>query len=177
MMNLLRDIVKDIKAVDAHWLRVVLSNRGFHALMCYRIAHLLWRARIPLIPLILTRAVQMLYGIDIDWRAEIAGVCIVHGFGLVIGQGAVVGEGCRLYHGVTLGIASKEEDGFPCLGRNVLVGAGAKILGPVRIGDNVKVGANSVVITDIPPGATVGGVPARVIRKSANAFDYGVNLG
>lgn len=84
--------------------------------------------------------------------------------GVVIGAGAVIGRGCRIYHGVTLGISHRDNDGFPVLGENVLVGAGAKILGPIVVGNGAKIGANSVVLSDVPAGASAIGVPARVVQ-------------
>jgi serine O-acetyltransferase len=97
-----QNIKDDIRRVPGHWLRVLLTNRGVHALICYRISHFLWKHKIPLIPLILTRIIQILYGIDIDWRSKISGGClIVHGVGLVIGNGVVIGKNAKIYHGVT----------------------------------------------------------------------------
>lgn len=154
----------DILAVTGgNKLKIFLTNRGFHALLFYRISNKLWKLKIPLLPLILTRVVQIVYGIDIDYRAKIKGGCvIVHGVGLVIGQGAEIGEHCKLYHGVTLGISHShsKQDGFPSIGNNVLIGAGAKLLGEISIGDNVKVGANSVVTINVPENKTVFGIPA-----------------
>jgi Serine acetyltransferase len=163
-----QNIKDDIRRVPGHWLRVLLTNRGVHALICYRISHFLWKHKIPLIPLILTRIIQILYGIDIDWRSKISGGClIVHGVGLVIGNGVVIGKNAKIYHGVTLGIKDngRQDDGFPIVGQNVLIGSGAKILGNVKIGDNVKIGANSVVLHDVPDNCTVMGIPANVIKK------------
>ena len=153
-------------------LAVVLSNRGFQAVLLYRISHALWKAHIPLLPLIFTRIAQHLFAVDIDYAAELGpGVVIVHGFGLVIGRGASVEGNCCLFHGVTLGnrgsewIGSDVPDGQPVLERDVMVGAGAKILGPIRIGRNTVVGANAVVICDVPPCSIVAGVPARIIGR------------
>lgn len=166
LMQIVKDILDDLEAVDSHKLKVFISNRGFHALLVYRIANLFYRMRIPLLPMILTRIIQIVYSIDIDWRAKIeGGVVIVHGVGLVIGQGASIGAGTKLYHGVTLGISHSVEDGFPKVGRNVLIGAGAKILGKVHVGDNAKIGANAVVVSDVPSNAVAVGIPAKIKRS------------
>lgn len=165
----LKEIKKDLKAVQTGKFMAILANRGFHALLVYRISRFLWERKVPVISLILTRIVQILYGVDIDYRAKIGGGCmIIHGYGLVIGCGSVIGENARLYHGVTLGIVDEETDGgYPTIGHNVIVGCGAKILGTIRIGNGVKIGANAVVMKDIPDFCTAVGIPARVVTKSA----------
>lgn len=157
----------DATALGMSLFKACLTNRGFQALAAYRYARALHLRRLPLLPLLLTRAVQILYGIDIDWRAHIEpGVVIRHGVGIVVGQGARVGTGSILYHGVTLGYTGDPaRGGLPRVGRNVLLGAGAVVLGPVTVEDGVRVGANSVVLTDVPPNATVVGNPARIIRR------------
>jgi serine O-acetyltransferase len=164
---MIREIKADIRAVESGRLKAIISNRGFHALLFYRLANFLWHKHIPVIPLILTRVIQILYGIDIDWRARIgAGCVIVHGVGVVIGMGATIGPGTKIYHGVTLGIAhSGNADGFPTIGRNCLIGAGAKVLGNITIGDNARVGANAVVLKDIPSYAIAVGVPAQILTR------------
>lgn len=159
-----KDIRLDMSAVgDNNKFKVFLTNRGFHALLFYRISNKLWKMKIPLLPLILTRIIQIIYAIDIDYRADIKGGCVIfHGVGLVIGQGSKIGKNVRLYHGVTLGISHSisKPDGFPSLGDNVIVGAGAKLLGKIKIGANVKIGANSVVTSNIPDNSTALGIPA-----------------
>lgn len=164
-----RELAKDIEKVEFHPAKAVLINKGVQALISYRLANRLWRLKIPLIPLILTRISQILYGIDISYKAQIdAGCHIIHGYGLVIGDGVKVGENATFFHGVTLGIKCTgfKEDGFPELGDNVFVGCGAKILGPISIGDNVKIGANAVVLNDVPSNSTAVGIPARVKKKA-----------
>ena len=165
---MLREVKEDMKMVRENWVKVILSNRGFHALLAYRVSHLLWKAKVPMLPLIITRIIQILYGIDIDWRAKIAGGClIVHGMGVVIGRGVVIGKNAKIFHGVTLGIRDdgKDNDGFPVVGDNVFIGCGAKLLGNIHVGDNAKIGANAVVIDDVPPSHTAVGIPAKIIRK------------
>lgn len=156
----------DIACVEVSWVQCVLSNRGFHALLVYRLSNWLYKRRIPLVPMILTRIIQILYAIDKDYRAEVrGGVVIVHGMGLVIGAGALLeGDHTKLYHGVTLGVSESDGDrGFPSVGRGVLIGAGAKVLGNVQIGNKAKIGANAVVLKDVPEGCVAVGIPARII--------------
>lgn len=149
-----------------------VTNRGFHSILLYRLSHGMWKCGVPVLPAILTRVAQHLFAVDIDVAAELGpGIVIVHGFGLVIGRGARIEGGCCLFHGVTLGnrgsewVGSDIPDGQPVLEQNILVGAGAKILGPIRVGRNTVIGANAVVLKDVPPCSIVAGVPARVVGK------------
>ncbi|RXZ83383.1 serine acetyltransferase [Paenibacillaceae bacterium] len=163
---MLTELRQDLRAAKGSALSTILANRGFHALLFYRISRMLWKRKIPLIPLVLTRFIQVLYSIDIDYRARIEGGCIiVHGCGLVIGKGAVVGRNAKLYHGVTLGASHGSKGGFPMLGDNVMVGCGAKLLGKITVGSNVMIGANAVVVENIPNDCTAIGIPAKVIRN------------
>lgn len=150
----------------------LLGNRGLQAIFFYRISHALHQRRVPLLPQILTRFVQHLFAVDIDPGADLGpGVVIVHGFGLVIGSAVRVEGDCCLFHGVTLGdrgsewVGSDEPDGHPVVERGVIIGAGAKILGPIRIGRNTVIGANAVVLRDVPPNSIVAGIPARVVGR------------
>ena len=106
-------------------------------------------------------------GIEIHPGAKIGnGLFIDHGMGIVIGETAEIGDNCTIYHGVTLGGTGKESGKrHPTIGNNVLIGAGAKVLGPIRVGDNAMIGANSVVLRDIPPETTVTGIPGRMVRQ------------
>ena len=146
---------------------VALTYSGLHALICHRIGHRIYNAGVPLIPAIISTVVKIICGIEIHPAAKIAGgVCIDHGVGLVIGETAEVGPGCLLYQGVTLGGTGKEKGKrHPTLGTGVVVGAGAKVLGAITIGDYAKIGANSVVLKPVPSHAIVVGVPGRVIKK------------
>ncbi|MDX1918728.1 MAG: serine O-acetyltransferase [Candidatus Caenarcaniphilales bacterium] len=166
------EIKLDILAVNAAPVRVITCNRGFQALLFYRIAHRLQEWGVPLFPLILTRIMIILYGIELDPKAEIAGGCeIIHGIGLVVGWGAKIGPGCKLFHGVTLGIVDFDWDGdFPLLEEGVIVGAGAKLLGRIRIGKGAKIGANAVVLKDVPAGSVAVGVPAKIIEDRIKAI-------
>lgn len=148
-------------------LEVLLLYSGLHALMCYRWSHFLYRHRLFFLARATSQLARFLTGIEIHPGAQIGrGVLIDHGSGVVIGETAVVGDGCTIYQGVTLGGTGKDKGKrHPTLGRNVLVGAGAKILGPFSVGDNVKIAAGAVVLDPIPANCTAVGVPARVVRR------------
>lgn len=161
-----------IKVSRAKLVALVLTNRGLHAVFIYRIAHSLHRRNIPVLPLVFARFSQLFFAVDISPSAELGpGIVITHGFGLVIGGKVKIEGPCYLYHGVTLGargvrwIDGSREEGHPTVESGVLFGAGAKVLGPIRIGKGSIVGANAVVIEDVPPHAVVAGVPARVVRQ------------
>ena len=146
---------------------VILSYPGFHALVAHRAIHALHRAGIPLLPRFLSQWVRFTTGIEIHPGATLgAGVFIDHGMGVVIGETAEVGDGCTIYHGVTLGGTSLQRTKrHPTLGRDVVVGSGAAILGAISVGDGARIGANSVVVKDVPPNATVVGIPGRVVLQ------------
>jgi serine O-acetyltransferase len=147
-------------------LEVLLTYAGFHALLAYRLAHWLRGKRVPFVPRAISQLARWLTGIEIHPGARIGlGFFIDHGMGVVIGETAEVGDFVTLFQGVTLGGTGKERGKrHPTIGNHVVVGAGAKILGAIRIGDNVKIGANSVVLKSVPPHSTVIGVPARIIK-------------
>ncbi len=153
-------------------LEVLLTYPGLHAVWAHRVAHRLWRWRLKLIARVLSQLTRWLTGIEIHPGATIGNRFFIdHGMGVVIGETAEIGDGCTLYHGVTLGGTTWEKaKRHPTLGKNVVVGAGAKILGPITIGDNARVGSNSVVVKDVPADATVVGIPGRVViaRDDAN---------
>jgi len=143
---------------------------GFHAILAHRVNHALWRLGFRFLARALSQIVRFLTGIEIHPGAKIGRrVVIDHGMGVVIGETAEVGDDCVLYQGVTLGGTGKEKGKrHPTLGRGVLVGAGAKVLGAITVGDYAKIGAGAVVLRDVPPHATVVGVPGRAVRR---AFD------
>jgi serine O-acetyltransferase len=149
------------------WWEVVFLYPGLHALWLHRIAHGLWRRGFKWLGRWVSTFSRWWTGIEIHPAARIGpGFFIDHGMGVVIGETAEIGENVTLYHGVTLGGTSwKKEKRHPTLGNNVVVGAGAKILGPITIGDNTRIGANSVVVKDVPPNSVVVGVPGRVRGK------------
>jgi serine O-acetyltransferase len=135
----------------------ILGNRGFHALLCYRIGHRVSGTLFSPIGFILTRLCQILYGIDLDPKAKIAGgVIIYHGVGIVVGGGVTIEPSVILFHGVTIGIKrSGHRDGYPHIESGVIIGTGAALLGPIRIGANTYIGANTVVTQDIPASSVV----------------------
>lgn len=147
-------------------LEVILTYAGFHALLAYRITHWLKARDIPILPRVISQLARWVTGVEIHPSAKIGtGFFIDHGMGVVIGETAEIGDYVTLFQGVTLGGTGKERGKrHPTLGNHVVVGAGAKILGGITIGDNVKIGANSVVLKNVAANSTVIGVPARVIK-------------
>lgn len=170
---MLKGLKTDIRAIRERdpaarsSLEVLLLYSGLHALMWYRWSHFLYRHRLFFLARATSQLARFLTGIEIHPGAQIGrGVLIDHGSGVVIGETAVVGDGCTIYQGVTLGGTGKDKGKrHPTLGRNVLVGAGAKILGPFSVGDNVKIAAGAVVLDPIPANCTAVGVPARIVRR------------
>src|SRR5437660_6446387 len=147
-------------------LEVILTYAGFHALIAYRLAHWLHVWGVPSLPRLVSQVARLFTGVEIHPAAKIGrGFFIDHGTGVVIGETAEIGDYVTLFQGVTLGGTGKERGKrHPTLGNHVVVGAGAKILGGITIGDNVKIGANSVVLKNVAANSTVIGVPARVIK-------------
>lgn len=137
---------------------------GFHALLMHRMNHWLWRHGLRWLARFFSQFARWVTGIEIHPGARIGRRFFIdHGMGVVIGETAEIGDDCTLYHGVTLGGTSWEAGKrHPTLGNDVVVGAGAKILGPLMVGDGARIGSNAVVIKEVPPGATMVGVPARV---------------
>jgi serine O-acetyltransferase len=158
-------------------LEVLLTYSGFHAIVLHRLSHALRRARVPVIPRLLSQIGRFLTGVEIHPAARIGpGFFIDHGTGVVIGETAEIGESVILFQGVTLGGTGKERGKrHPTLGSHVVVGAGAKVLGPITIGDHVKIGANSVVLRSVPAHSTVVGVPGRIIKGEADAPERSLN--
>lgn len=148
-------------------LEVIFCYPGFHALLLHRIAHKLWVWKIPVIPRLISTISRFFTGIDIHPGATIGRRFFIdHGMGVVIGETTEIGDDCLLYQGVTLGgTSSKAEKRHPTLGRGVVVGAGAKVLGNIKIGNYSKIGAGSVVVNDVPEHATVVGIPGKVVMQ------------
>jgi serine O-acetyltransferase len=144
---------------------ILLAYPGFHAILSHRIAHKLWVWGVPVIPRWMSHVARFLTGIEIHPGATIGkGFFIDHGMGVVIGETTQIGDYVTLYQGVTLGGTGKERGKrHPTIGNNVLVSVGAKVLGAIEIGDNVKIGAGSVVLRGVPPNSTVVGVPGWVV--------------
>lgn len=148
-------------------LEVFLLYPSINALIVYRIAHKLYNKKCFFLARLLSQLARFFTGIEIHPGAKIGkGLFIDHGMGVVIGETAEVGENVTIYHGVTLGGTGKDKGKrHPTVKDNVIIGAGAKVLGPITIGNNVKVGANSVVLKDVPDNATAVGMPAKIIIK------------
>ncbi len=147
---------------------ILLTYSGLHAVLIYRMAHKLHEDKFYTLARALSQFGKFLTGIEIHPGAKIGkGLFIDHGTGVVIGETAEIGDNCILYQGVTLGGTGKGKGKrHPTLGNNVMVGCGAKVLGPFKIGDNVKIAANSVVLDAIPDNSTAVGAPARVVRRN-----------
>src|SRR5467141_4458434 len=155
-------------AARSTW-EVITCYPGFHALLIHRLAHWLWRIKMRWFARFVSHVSRFLTGIEIHPGAKIGRrVFIDHGMGVVIGETAELGDDCTLYHGVTLGGTTwNKGKRHPTLGRGVVIGAGAKLLGPITIGDGARIGSNAVVVKDVPPGATAIGIPARIVEKKA----------
>lgn len=148
-------------------LEVALLYSGYHAVLAYRIAHMLHLRGYTTAARAISQSAKMFTGIEIHPGATIGkGLFIDHGTGVVIGETAEIGDNCTLYQGVTLGGTGKDVGKrHPTLGNNVMVGAGAKILGPFKVGDNSKIAANAVVLSEVPSDSTAVGIPARIVKR------------
>lgn len=148
-------------------LEVLLCYPGLHALLWHRLAHGLWRVRLYLLGRLMSHIGRFLTGIEIHPGARIGRRLVIdHGMGVVIGETAEIGDDVYLYHQVTLGGTSLSHGKrHPTVGNNVIIGAGAKVLGPFRVGDNARIGANAVVLAEVPAGTTVVGIPARPVER------------
>jgi serine O-acetyltransferase len=166
-------IIKERDPACRGTLEILLCYPGFHALVLHRVSHRLWRVGMPLPARLLSQVGRLLTGVEIHPGARIGrGVFIDHGMGVVIGETAVVGDQCLLYQGVTLGGTGKQHGKrHPTLRDNVVVGAGAKVLGAITVGSNTRIGAGSVLLRDVGPDSTVVGIPGRVIHQSGVRID------
>jgi len=149
-------------------LEILLCYSGLHALWFYRLNHWLWNHRMRLLSRWLSQVARLLTGIEIHPAAQIGRrLFIDHGMGVVIGETTVIGDDVTLYQGVTLGGTGKEKGKrHPTIGNSVVVGAGARILGNIRVGDNCRVGAGSVVLRDVPDNSTIVGVPGHIVLRA-----------
>ncbi len=166
--NLRNDInaIKERDPAARSSFEVFMLYPGVHAIIWHRLAHSLYSAKWFFLARLISQTVRFYTGIEIHPGAQIGnGVFIDHGCGVVIGETAVVGDGCTIYQGTTLGGTGKEKGKrHPTLGKNVMVGAGAKILGPFNVGDNCKIAAGAVLLFELPEDSTAVGVPARAVR-------------
>ena len=160
-------VIRDRDPAATSDLEVALLYSGFHAVLLYRVSHKLYENKKFFAARLVSQGARFLTGIEIHPGAKIGrGLFIDHGSGVVIGETTEIGDNCTLYQGVTLGGTGKHVGKrHPTLGNNVMVGSGAKVLGPFRIGDNTKIAANAVVLNEIPDNCTAVGIPARVVRK------------
>lgn len=170
MFNYIKSDIKAIFDRDPaanNIVEVVLTYSGFHAITIHRFSHFLYKLGLRTIPRIISQIARFLTGIEIHPGAKIGkGFFIDHGLGVVIGETTEIGDNVTIYQGVTLGGTGKEKGKrHPTIGDNVLIGAGAKVLGSITVGNNSKIGAGSVVLRDVPENSTVVGIPGRVIQR------------
>lgn len=179
-MGLLADAKSIAKRDPAakNFLTVILLYPGFHILIYHRVAHAFYRAHLYFIARIISQVGRFWTGIEIHPGAKIGnGLFIDHGMGVVIGETAEIGDHCTIYHNVTLGGTGKHKGKrHPTLGHNVLVGAGAKLLGPFKVGDGAMIGANAVVLHNVPENGTVVGVPGKLVRQQGKPVDHSTLL-
>lgn len=164
---------KDRDPAAKNLFEVALLYSGVHAIIAYRISHFLLKMNVPFLPRLISQFAKFLTGIEIHPGATIGrGLFIDHGIGVVIGETSIIGNNVTLFQGVTLGGTGKEKGKrHPTVGDNVVIGAGAKVLGNIEVGANSYVGANAVVVKNVPPNATIVGVPGRVARQDGKRID------
>jgi serine O-acetyltransferase len=175
MIRFIKNLYEDAKNIQnkdpaaKNIFYVIFLYQGFHILIMHRIAHLLYKLNLKFLARLISQIGRFLTGIEIHPGAKIGRrLFIDHGMGIVIGETTEIGNDCTIYHGVTLGGTGKDKNKrHPTIGSNIMVGCGAKILGPINIGDNVKVGANAVVLHSVPSNSTVVGIPGRIIQKDS----------
>ncbi|MHB0976176.1 MAG: serine O-acetyltransferase [Candidatus Aquicultorales bacterium] len=176
MFNTLREEMRTIFDKDPaarSWVEILFTYPGFHAIVLHRVAHWFFRHRVPFLPRVISQFSRFMTGIEIHPGANIGRRFFIdHGMGVVIGETAEIGDDVLLYQGVTLGGTGHEKGKrHPTLGHNVVVGAGAKVLGAITVGDNAKIGAGSVVVKSVPAETTVVGVPGRIVLRHAEFAD------
>lgn len=164
---------KDKDPAAKGYLEIVLLYSGLHSIVAYRISHTLFKAKIPFLPRLISQLSRFLTGIEIHPGAQIGkGLFIDHGMGVVIGETSIIGDNVTLFQGVTLGGTGKEcGKRHPTLGNDIVVGAGAKVLGNITIGDNSYIGANAVILRDVPENSTVVGVPGHITKQDGKKLD------
>ena len=159
-------------------LEIFLLYQGVHATLYHRLAHWLYCHNRKFLARFVSQWSRFWTGIEIHPGAKIGRRLVIdHGMGIVIGETAEVGDDCLIYHGVTLGGTGKDQGKrHPTIGNNVMISCGAKVLGPFKVGDNSRIAANAVVLSEIPPDATAVGVPARVVRIAGEKVNYASNV-
>lgn len=164
---------KDKDPASKGYLQIILLYPGLHALIVHRITHLMWKSHFRLLARFIAQTSRMITGIEIHPGAQIGdGLFIDHGMGVVIGETTIIGNNVTLFQGVTLGGTGKETGKrHPTLGNNIVIGGGAKILGNINIGDNSYIGANAVVLKDVPANSTVVGVPGHITKQDGKKID------
>ena len=177
MFNNLKEIVEAYKARDPaarSALEILLLYPGVRAVRSHRKAHWCYEHGLKFLARLISQRSRHRTGIEIHPGAKIGKRLVIdHGMGIVIGETAEIGDDCLIYHGVTLGGTGKDVGKrHPTIGNNVLVGTGAKVLGPFKVGDNSRIAANSVVLSEIPPNSTAVGVPARVVKVDGRKVNY-----
>ena len=162
-------VVFDRDPAARSYLEILTTYPGVHAILFHRLAHLLWKIKLYWVARVVSHLSRLLTGIEIHPGAIIGSRFFIdHGMGVVIGETAIIGDDCTIYHGVTLGGTSwKQGKRHPTLENKVVIGAGAKVLGPITIGAGAKIGSNAVVVKDIPKNATAVGIPARIVDENA----------
>lgn len=179
-MRVFKNLRYDIKSIlerdpaARNGFEVFFLYSGFHALLWYRAAHFFYRLKLKFIARLLSQLGRWFTGVEIHPGAQIGrGLLIDHGMGVVIGETTVIGDNCTIYQGVTLGGTGKEKGKrHPTIGNNVMIGSGAKILGPFTVGDNSKIAAGAVVLSAVPEDSTAVGIPARVVRRDGKPVEY-----
>lgn len=174
MFKGLREDIASIYARDPaarHFFEVLTNYPGLHAIWWHRLSHRLWQWRLRWLARFISTIARWVTGVEIHPGARIGRRFFIdHGMGVVIGETAEIGDDCTLYHGVTLGGTSwKAEKRHPTLGNGVVIGAGAKVLGPLTVGDNARIGSNAVVVKDVPAQATMVGIPGRIVAPRPEA--------
>lgn len=173
MLEKIKEDIRMVKEKDPAArtsLEVLLAYSGLHAVIFHRIAHWFYLKKFFLAARLISQFSRFLTGIEIHPGAKIGkGLLIDHGSGVVIGETAEIGDNCLIYQGVTLGGTGKEHGKrHPTLGNNVMVGSGARVLGPFKVGDNAKIAANAVVLEEVPENSTAVGVPARIVKREGH---------
>ncbi len=177
MFKRLRETIRAYKARDPaarSGLEIFLLYPGIHAIICYRMAHWLHRHKLKFLARVVSQWARFWTGVEIHPAATIGRRLVIdHGMGIVIGETTEIGDDVLIYQGATLGGTGKEHGKrHPTIGNNVMIGSGAKVLGPFKVGDNARIAANAVVLKEVPPDSTAVGVPARIVSIAGVKVNY-----